>query len=262
MSRDVFCYPFSPVNMVGKATSRDSISHQGEAIEYEIIHRPAVTRRIHLELDKDGQLQVVAPRRMSRRTVRKALQQRSHRVARYLAQAREQQLELPDFQYVSGEEHLFLGNACPLDVVIRPGRRGVVNLYPEGIRIISSNEQADRIRSQLQNWYRKQAQQFFESRLAEISQYASWAGGKIPAMRVRRMKRSWGNCSAAGLITLNQHLVKAPPGLIDYVIAHEVCHLQEHNHSPNFYALQQQLFPNWRDARAALKENGHLYLHS
>ena len=262
MSRDVFRIFPSPVSIVGKVPSRDRISHQGKAIEYEIIHRPAVTRRIHLELDKDGQLQVVAPRRMSRRAVRKTLQQRSHRVARYLASARKQQLELPDFRYVSGEEHLFRGKTYPLDVLIRPGRRVAVNLYPEGIRITSPIERADRIKTQLQNWYRKQAQQYFESRLAEISQSACWTGGKIPAMRVRRMKRSWGNCSAAGLITLNQHLVKAPPELIDYVIAHEVCHLQEHNHSPDFYALQQQLFPAWRDARAALKENGHLYLHS
>jgi hypothetical protein len=248
------------VNIVGKVPSRDRISHQGEAIEYEIIHRPAVTSRIHLELDKDGTLQVVAPRRMSRRAIRKALQQGSHRVARYLARARKQQL--PDLRYVSGEEHLFLGKPYPLDVMTRPGRRAAVNLYPEGLRIISPDERTERIRTQLQNWYRKQALQYFASRLAEISQCAFWTAGKTPAMRLRRMKRSWGNCSAAGLITLNQHLVKAPPELIDYVIAHEVCHLQQHNHGPDFYALQQQLFPNWRDARAALKENGHLYLHS
>jgi predicted metal-dependent hydrolase len=248
------------MNIVGKVSTRDCISHQGEAIEYEIIHRPAVTSRIHLELDNDGTLQVVAPRRMSRRAIRKALQQDSHRVARYLAGARKQQL--PDFRYVSGEEHLFLGKPYPLDVLTRPGHRAAVYLYSEGLRIISPDERTERIRTQLQNWYRKQAGQYFESRLAEISQYASWTGGKIPAMRLRRMKRSWGNCSAAGMITLNQHLVKAPPDLIDYVIAHEVCHLQQHNHSPDFYALQQQLFPNWRDARTALKENGHLYLHS
>ena len=81
-------------------------------------------------------------------------------------------------------------------------------------------------------------------------------------MRLRLMKRTWGNCSASGLITLNPHLVKAPPELVDYVIAHEVCHLREHNHGKAFYALQDRLHPNWREARDRLKKQGHRYLHT
>jgi predicted metal-dependent hydrolase len=76
------------------------------------------------------------------------------------------------------------------------------------------------------------------------------------------MKRTWGSCSSSGVITLNPHLVKAPPDCIDYVVAHEICHLREHNHSRAFYDLQDQLYPQWRAAKTRLKTQGHRYLHA
>ena len=79
-------------------------------------------------------------------------------------------------------------------------------------------------------------------------------------LRVRRMQASWGTCSVDGLITLNPLLLRAPSRCIDYVIVHEVCHLREHNHSARFYALQEQLFPAWRQTKQHLFDRGHLYL--
>jgi predicted metal-dependent hydrolase len=74
------------------------------------------------------------------------------------------------------------------------------------------------------------------------------------------MKRSWGTCSVSGLITLNPLLIKAPPQYVDYVIAHEMCHLLEHNHGPRFYRLLEKLIPNWEILRSALNERSHNYL--
>jgi predicted metal-dependent hydrolase len=80
-------------------------------------------------------------------------------------------------------------------------------------------------------------------------------------MRLRLMKRTWGSCSVSGVITLNPHLVKAPPECIDYVVAHEICHLREHNHGKAFYALQQQLYPGWKAAKDKLQRQAHVFLH-
>jgi predicted metal-dependent hydrolase len=119
----------------------------------------------------------------------------------------------------------------------------------------------DRVKTKLENWYRQQARQLFAERLAVYGQTAHWIGEEPPPMRLRRMKRTWGSCSSKGVITLNPHLVKSPPECIDYVIAHEVCHLREHNHGKDFYALQEQLFPGWRAAKTHLQTRGHIYLH-
>jgi predicted metal-dependent hydrolase len=74
------------------------------------------------------------------------------------------------------------------------------------------------------------------------------------------MKRTWGNCSSRGVIKLNTHLIKAPFKVIDSVIAHELCHLREMNHGKAFYALLENLNPDWREDRARLLSEGNSYL--
>jgi predicted metal-dependent hydrolase len=63
-----------------------------------------------------------------------------------------------------------------------------------------------------------------------------------------------------GVVTLNPLLMRAPPRCIDYVIAHEICHLREHNHGPRFYALQDDLYPDWQKARQHLHDHAQRYL--
>jgi predicted metal-dependent hydrolase len=197
---------------------------------------------------------------MSRRAIHKTLQQRVSRVAHFLADARTKLRERPAYRYISGEQHLFLGQNHPLEVVKQPGKRGSVDLVNGQIRVIAPDVRAEAISNRLIRWYRQQARRHFSSRLELISESASWTNGQAPVMRLRKMKRTWGSCSAAGVITLNPHLVKAPPECIDYVIAHEICHLREHNHGKAFYALQEQLFPGWREAKTHLKTRAHIYL--
>ncbi len=71
-------------------------------------------------------------------------------------------------------------------------------------------------------------------------------------LRYRHMRRSWGNCSRGGIITFNTALIQYPPAQIRHVIIHELCHLQEHNHSAAFYALMDAAQPDWRTHKAAL----------
>ena len=235
---------------------------RGERIAYEIVRRPAVRRRVYLELDEDGGLQVVAPRRMSRASVHEFMKQWAPGVQRFLAEARARQRDLPRYRYVSGEPHLYLGRPHVLEVRQSRSRRSAAELVDGRILLDVASPGADAVRERLTRWYRERAQAEFSDRLAAIARQAPWARGRTPRMKLRLMKRTWGNCSAKGVITLNPHLVKAPPDLIDYVVAHEICHLREHNHGKGFYALQDRLYPDWREARRRLKTEGHRYLHT
>lgn len=240
-----------------------TIQYEGQEIRYEIAHRPRVTRRLHLELGEAGSLRVVAPPRMSRRSIRRALKESAPSVVRFLARARSRQEDIPELRYVSGEVHLFMGLLYPLKLseTAPRGKNGVF-LSAGSIRLAIKGGEPERAKKKLAQWYRQQAQVCFTERLAHFAAQAPWTGGITPPMRLRLMKRTWGNCSVAGLITLNPHLIKAPPECIDYVIAHEICHLAEHNHGRGFYQLQEQLYPAWRAARALIRQQGHIYLHS
>ena len=83
--------------------------------------------------------------------------------------------------------------------------------------------------------------------------------GKSPnAITLRDTRSRWGSCTSAGDIMLSWRLIGAPPKVFEYVVAHELAHLMELNHSPHFWAHVDMLMPDWKPARAWLKANGAL----
>ena len=236
-----------------------SIRHDGLEIQYRISRRPRVTRRIHLELDNEGELLVVAPRQLGPRSVQEALQHRAPYVARFMEGARRRRQEAPDPGYSEGELQLFLGRGYPLEIMPASRSRANTELIGGVIRIRSTDTSPEGVRKRLMAWYRLQANRLFGERMTAIAGQAPWVESE-PSMRLRWMKRTWGSCSAKGVVTLNPQLIKTPLECIDYVIAHEICHLKEHNHGAGFYALQESLCPEWRDHRQHLREQAHRYL--
>lgn len=75
------------------------------------------------------------------------------------------------------------------------------------------------------------------------------------------MKAQWGSCSPGGSFLLNPHLVKVPAECIDYVILHELCHLEEHNHSQRFYDLLGYAMPRWKAVKHRLDGMSELLLN-
>jgi hypothetical protein len=96
----------------------------------------------------------------------------------------------------------------------------------------------------------RRALALFEERVAHFAQRM---GRAAPAVALSSARTRWGSCSRQGGIRLNWRLIHLPPHLIDYVVAHELAHLAEMNHSPRFWAEVGRLFPEWREARRELK---------
>lgn len=229
-------------------------------LEYTVTHRARVTKRLHMELGERGGLLVVAPRHWTTRHIHETLSQNTGRVERFLANARQRQLT--PLQYIQGGLHLYLGSRYPLNINQAPGRKCSVVFTGQDIHIEVAHHNEDSIRAALQGWYRQQANMICSERLKLIASRAVWAGNRTIPLKLRRMKRTWGNCSSKGLIKLNTHLIKAPLHVIDSVIAHELCHLEEMNHGQAFYSLLEDLNSNWRRDRARLRAEGYIYLQS
>ena len=86
-----------------------------------------------------------------------------------------------------------------------------------------------------------------------VEEYCHRLGLPVPAVRLSNARTRWGSCSSRSGIRLHWRLIHLPPALIDYVVAHEVAHLVEMNHSARFWAVVERLYPDWRSARAALR---------
>ena len=238
---------------------RNTIDCGGQEVRFELVRRSRVTRNVYLELAEDGGLRVVAPRRMSERSVRRFLQHSPQFVLDFLARAHEKRQKKPFYRYREGEQHLYLG--CLYSLELTQAARSLEPCVFNGrtIPLTVRSLEPDAVRDALRRWYRVQAMLHFQQRLEHFSREAAWTSGRVPPLRLRRMKRTMGSCSRSGNITMNPHMMKAPAWLLDYVIAHEVCHLKEHNHGPGFYRLMDGLYPDWRAARAQLRQDWLIY---
>ena len=99
-------------------------------------------------------------------------------------------------------------------------------------------------------YYRELALAYLPSRVSEL---AEAHGFQFARLRVKNQKTRWGSCSSRGNINLNLRLMMAPEPAIDYVIVHELCHLQVLNHSPAYWALVESCLPEYRYWRSWFK---------
>jgi hypothetical protein len=96
---------------------------------------------------------------------------------------------------------------------------------------------------------RKEAEKFVRRRVPEINNIY---GFKYRRLIIRNQKTRWGSCSLQGNLSFNYRIVRLPPELADYLIVHELCHLQELNHSKSFWNLVAKTMPNPKIMRRAL----------
>jgi predicted metal-dependent hydrolase len=78
----------------------------------------------------------------------------------------------------------------------------------------------------------------------------------LPPLRLSYAASLWGSCNTRGVVSINWRLIQMPLHLIDYVVAHELSHLIEMNHSPAFWQTVGRIYPEYREARKELKKLG------
>jgi len=91
--------------------------------------------------------------------------------------------------------------------------------------------------------------------LTQVNSYAGKVGITPSKVNIKKMRTRWGSASKNNVINLNEHLLKAPKGAIDYVILHEICHLKIRNHSHRFWELVKKFMPNYMENRKWLEVN-------
>ena len=233
---------------------------KGKEIHFDLVRKKSVRRNILVHFEENGRMQVTAPLRSSTKAIHLVLTDMQDQIVNLRRKVQERNRGIAPTRYRQGALHLYLGRAFLLEVHRDAHALPHITLRTDRIEAWVQEWGEEAVRDVLWQWYRAHAQSHFSQRMQLISSATPWLRGYHFELGLRRMKRSWGTCAKSGLITLNPLLMKAPPAYIDYVIAHELCHLREHNHSLAFYHLLERLVPNWEILRAALNERAHIYL--
>ncbi|NOZ41585.1 MAG: M48 family metallopeptidase [Alphaproteobacteria bacterium] len=106
----------------------------------------------------------------------------------------------------------------------------------------------------LYNWLKKQAR---HAVIDAVETFSPTLGHRPARITIRDSKSRWGSCSHKKNLSFSWRLILAPDDILRYVVAHEMAHLGEMNHGPAFWALVENLFPDWKTARRWLKSDGN-----
>jgi len=106
------------------------------------------------------------------------------------------------------------------------------------------------IRDAVQSWLQREARRVFAERAAH---FAALLGVRVKRLSLSSAATRWGSANANGSVRLHWRLIQHPRATIDYVVAHELAHLREMNHSLRFWAIVESVVPDYRDVRRSLR---------
>jgi predicted metal-dependent hydrolase len=167
----------------------------------------------------------------------------------------ESDAELPPARLEHGGEVPYLGERLALRLRREPGRaRTSVALRGDALEVRAPRLDERGLRAALERWYRRRARVEVARRLDAAT---ARVGARYAGVQIRGQRTRWASCSAVGAMSFNWRLLLAPPEILDYVVEHEVAHLEVHDHSHRFWSLLAERCPEWRRHERWLRRHGH-----
>jgi predicted metal-dependent hydrolase len=230
---------------------QDQKIHKIEDIEFKVIY--SGRRSIGISVLPDSSVIVRVPYRTSFKTINRIVNEKYNWVLKHRDNYRKLDNSPIKKSYISGETHLFHGNQSVLK--IEKTGKSYIMFYENTIELgTEKTDDTPIIRRLLYKGYKTEALKYLPELLNKVLRDHENQMFKPPELVIRTMKRRWGSCSNKGVITLSTELIKLSDLYIEYVITHELCHLKHHNHSPQFYKLLSEVFPEWKTVRKELRK--------
>ena len=208
------------------------------------IRRSSRAQRIVLRiLPSTGQAELVLPRHVSEQKGISFLYQKTNwldgRLMKYLE----------PIPFKDGETVPFLGES----ITIFHSHSFQGDIHREGDKLIVAGPKVS-LSKTIHDWYRRESGAEITRRVKKKSKMLDRTYGRLT---IRDTKSRWGSCSSKGNLNFSWRIVMAPPYALDYLVAHEVAHLVEMNHSMRFWSIVESLFDEFQRGRLWLRQNGH-----
>jgi predicted metal-dependent hydrolase len=217
------------------------------------VQRSSRARYARIEVDADG-VRVVVPERMPLREVAPFVAGKQRWIERTLRRYRQAEAEAPRVRLVDGGSVPYLGQELTLRLRVEPGRvRSHVARRGHELRAAVPSAGQAAVREALERWYRRQARQEVAARLDAAT---ARAGTDYAGLSIRGQRTRWASCSSRGAMSFNWRLLLAPAEILDYVVEHEVAHLEVLGHSRRFWAVVARRCPDYRRHERWLRRYG------
>lgn len=224
--------------------------------EYRIaytVRRSDRARHARIVVDPDG-VEVVIPHRMALKHVEPFVEEKRAWIERTLRRIRAAE-EGAGVRLEDGGTVPYLGRPLVVRVRVEPGRtRAHVALRPGGVLSVAVGAPGrEPLRTALEGWYRKRARAEVAPRLDAA---CARAGTHYKRLSIRGQRTRWASCSSSGAMNFNWRLLLAHEEILEYVVEHEVAHLEVLDHSERFWRLVGSRCPRYREHERWLRRHG------
>jgi len=263
-----------------------NFEHKNKEIEFNIIRRKRKT--ICIRIEENGNVIVSAPLRVSKQFILDVVQNKAEWIIAKQIEIEKRGLKKVSREIAEGSTFMYLGEEYPLHLIFQENRRNITIEFRHEVgsdneldRHVSSNihinsESEDeflqsqefiihtntmdeeKLKIALEKWYRSETLKIVTKR---IDYYSSHFNDKVTEIRVKEQKRRWASCTGKNAILFNWRISMARADVIDYIVVHEMCHMDHRNHSKFFWNRVAEIMPNFREKHEWLRVNGmNLYI--
>jgi predicted metal-dependent hydrolase len=219
------------------------------AIPYRIRRSPRA-RSARILVDGEG-VEVVVPRRFPLRDVEPLVREKRAWIERTLRRMEAARREFPPPRLEDGGQVPYLGERLTLSVHRESGRTRSRVQRVDGTLHVALGDGS--LRDAVESWYRRRARVEVGTRLdAAVAR----AGTRYTTLSIRGQRTRWASCSSSGAMSFNYCLLLAPAEILDYVVEHEVAHLELPDHSHRFWDLLASRCPESREREEWLRRHG------
>lgn len=221
------------------------------------LRRTSRKKTVTIAVDPVQGILVTSPRQAELAQVQKIILRKRAWIVGKLQAIEDLNGQARNHEFVNGESFSYLGRNHRLRVLARQGAPTHVRAMRGRFEVLIdsrlSPDRVEAIRDGLQHWYRAHA----ATRIAErIAKLAPRLGLQVPSVLIRDQQKRWASCDRRGRLRFNWRIIMAPMSLVDYVVAHELCHLVCPDHSPAFWKLLRRVMPDYQQRQEKLKKDG------
>lgn len=228
-----------------------SITYGEKAIEIQLLRASRKTMKIQVK--PPNIVIVTAPLGIKEEFIIEKIKAKGAWIIKKLEEVKEVKFE-PEKRFVSGELFMYLGKEYPLQINIDVRlRKPKVMLWAGKIILASPSNESEIIKKSLELWYREMGQQVIFER---VKYYEKFFKLRPRSIRVKEQKTIWGSCTGKNDLLFNWRCVMGELYALDYVVVHEMCHMQQKDHSNKFWTLVEEILPDYKERKKWLDANG------
>ena len=217
-------------------------------LRFEVRHS-AVRRSLEITVDRNGDLILSAPSAATEAVLRDFVQRKRMWVYQQLARQETYTRELPNKEFVDGEGLLYLGRSYRLRLV----EESIAPVKLVGGRFVMPRALASVGREHMIRWYCGNATRWLS---AKVEDYAARMEVAPVGVKVQDLGYRWGSCGKGNLLYFHWKTILLPARIAEYVVVHEMAHLREPHHNPEFWRRVERALPDYELRKDWLSRNG------